>query len=86
LVLRRRKHMDTGSRMQGQESGSEEHRMREWITLRELQDLLGIGSTKAYELVSSGEVPSVRIGRAIRINRQHLADWLDRQSYPQVGR
>jgi len=59
---------------------------REWITLQEMQDLLGIGSTKAYELVSSGEVPSVRIGRAIRINRRQLDDWLDRQSYPPVSR
>jgi len=54
---------------------------REWITLKDMERLLGIGSTKAYELVTSGEVPSVRIGRSIRINKQELEGWLERQTY-----
>ena len=60
----------------------EENREREWITLRDMQQVLGIGSTKAYELVASGEVPSVRIGRAIRISRKELEHWLEEQRYP----
>jgi excisionase family DNA binding protein len=60
----------------------EENTAREWITLREMQEVLGIGSTKAYSLVASGEVPSVRIGRAIRISRKELEHWLEVQRYP----
>ena len=60
------------------ETGTE----REWLTLREMQEMLGIGSTKAYELLTRpGGIPNVRIGRAIRINRRELTDWLERQKY-----
>jgi excisionase family DNA binding protein len=53
---------------------------REWISLREVQEILGIGSTKTYELVTTpGGVPSVRIGRAIRVSRTDLASWLEQQ-------
>lgn len=52
----------------------------EWMTLKEMQKLLNIGATKAYELVSSGTIPGViKIGRAIRINRRELDDWLKQQ-------
>ncbi len=60
------------------ETGTE----REWLTLREVQEILGIGHTKAYELVTVPEgIPNVRIGRAIRINRRELSDWLDRRKH-----
>ena len=59
---------------------------REWLTLREVQEMLGIGHTKAYELVTRpGGIPNVRIGRAIRINRRELTDWLERQKYQDVN-
>lgn len=64
------------------ETGTE----REWLTLREMQQMLGIGHTKAYELVTTpGGIPSVRIGRAIRINRRDLTDWLEQQKYQNVN-
>ena len=59
---------------------------REWLTLQEVQEMLGIGHTKAYELVTTpGGIPNVRIGRAIRINRRELIDWLERQKYQNVN-
>ena len=59
---------------------------REWLTLREMQEMLGIGHTKAYELVARpGGIPNVRIGRSIRINRRELTDWLERQKYQDVN-
>jgi excisionase family DNA binding protein len=64
------------------ETGTE----REWLTLHEMQQLLQIGHTKAYELVTMpGGIPNVRIGRAIRINRRELTDWLERQKYQDVN-
>lgn len=52
------------------------------ITLKDLQEVLGIGSTKAYELVTTpGGIPSVRIGRAIRIRERDLEDWLEQQRH-----
>ena len=40
---------------------------------------------KAYSLVASGEIPSVKIGRIIRINQQYLSDWLNQQKYGSVN-
>lgn len=55
----------------------------EWLSVSQMQDLLGIGHTKAYSLVASDEIPGVvRIGRRIiRINHQELTNWLEQQKY-----
>ena len=64
------------------ETGTE----REWLTLRDVQEILGIGHTKAYELVTTpGGIPNVRIGRAIRINRRELSAWLEMQKVQDVN-
>ena len=54
--------------------------------MKDVQQLLGIGRTKAYELVVTGELPAVRIGRCIRINRRELDEWLHRQRYLNVAK
>jgi excisionase family DNA binding protein len=53
----------------------------EWLSLKDVQQLLGIGRTKTYELVTVGELPAVRIGRCIRVNRTELDEWLRTQRY-----
>ena len=53
----------------------------EWLSLKDVQQLLGIGRTKTYELVTTGELPAVRIGRCIRVNRRELDEWLQAQRY-----
>ena len=57
---------------------------QEFISLNELQEILAIGRTKAYDLVTSGDLPAVRIGRSIRISKQDLTDWLEQQRYQNV--
>ena len=49
------------------------------VTLRveDLMPLLGIGRNTAYELIRSGQIRSVRIGRQIRIPREALLELLD---------
>ena len=48
------------------------------MTLRveDLIPLLGIGRNTAYELIRSGQIRSVRIGRQIRIPREALLEFL----------
>ena len=58
----------------------------EWLSLKDVQQMLGIGSTKAYELVVTGELPAVRIGRCIRVNRGELDGWLHTQRYLNVAK
>ena len=45
----------------------------------EVVELLGIGRSKLYELVSEGQIPHVRIGRCIRIPSQSIEPWISAQ-------
>ncbi len=49
-------------------------------TVDEIQDILEIGRTSAYNLVKTNEFRSVRVGGHIRISKKSFDDWLDRQS------
>jgi excisionase family DNA binding protein len=40
---------------------------------------LGISRTKLFELIASGEIESIRIGRARRIPADVLEDWVARR-------
>lgn len=52
---------------------------RRTLTPKELQAELGIGRSKAYELVNSKGFPSFRIGKKVLINREGLNLWLKEQ-------
>jgi excisionase family DNA binding protein len=54
---------------------------REWMRLSEMQEMLSIGRTKAWEIVASGQVRAVKIGRSVRVHRPSLERWLAEQSY-----
>lgn len=41
-----------------------------------LMPILGIGRNTAYELIRSGQIRSIRIGRQIRIPRDALLEFL----------
>jgi excisionase family DNA binding protein len=45
---------------------------RRFLTVLELSSYLRVSRRKAYELVANGEVPSIRVGSALRIPRAEL--------------
>jgi len=45
-------------------------------SIHEVAELLDCGRTKAYEMVSSGQLPSVRIGRSVRVPASGLNAWI----------
>lgn len=47
-------------------------------TVDEIQDLLGISRTTAYNLVKAKEFHSVRVGGHIRISKKSFDEWLDK--------
>jgi putative molybdopterin biosynthesis protein len=49
----------------------------ELLTVEEVQELLKVGRTFAYSLVRSGELPSYRVGRLLRIRRTDVERWLE---------
>lgn len=46
------------------------------LRIEEVAEMLGIGRSKIYELLRSGELPSVRIGRSVRISVDDLRAWV----------
>ena len=49
------------------------------LTIRQAQVVLSVGRNTMYNLIKSKEIPSVKIGRSIRINKQALEDWVTKQ-------
>jgi excisionase family DNA binding protein len=47
----------------------------------DLQAWLGCGRTKIYELLQSGEIPSYRIGRLVRVRKEDVELFLERSRY-----
>lgn len=50
------------------------------VDSREVAHLLGIGRTKAFQLMARDELPVVRIGRCVRVPRAALEEWVTEQS------
>lgn len=62
----------------------DEHR-HEYLKVPEVAEMLQIARSRAYELVGSGKIPSVRIGRSVRVSRRELDRWLEEQRQPEAG-
>ena len=45
----------------------------------EAAEAIGIGRSKMYELLASGELPSIRIGGSVRVPIDALRAWIARQ-------
>lgn len=56
---------------------SDLHELPMTLRVGDLMPILGIGRNTAYELIRSGQIRSVRIGRQIRIPRDALLEFLD---------
>lgn len=50
------------------------------VTVEQLVEMLNIGRNSAYELIRAGIIPSVRIGRNIRISKAEIIKYLSSQS------
>jgi excisionase family DNA binding protein len=42
----------------------------EWMTVKEVTAILGVSKSTVSRLVDSDELPGMRVGRSIRINRK----------------
>lgn len=45
------------------------------LTIPEAAEQLSLGKSKLYELISAGEIPVVRIGRAVRISARAVSEF-----------
>lgn len=51
------------------------------LTVAELQDILQVGRYTAYRLIKTGAIPSVKIGRKIRVPKRGVVDYILRTCY-----
>lgn len=53
------------------------HQLPLIMTAEEVADVLGIGRSKAYELLNSQGFPAIRLGRRMVVPRDRFLEWLD---------
>lgn len=55
------------------------------LTVTEAARRLSLGRATAYQLVRQGDLPSVRIGRAVRVPAHELEAWIEARVSGGVG-
>lgn len=50
------------------------------FTIDEVKKFLKIGTNKAYELVAQKKIPSIKLGNSIRVPKQALLDWIEKET------
>ena len=55
------------------------------LRVSEAADMIALGRTKTYELVASGQLQSVHIGRAVRVSMSSVDDFVQRLQEESVG-
>ena len=51
-------------------------------TIPEVAEYLRMSKSKVYDLVKRKKIPSVKIGRNVRIRHSDFMEWLDEQTRP----
>jgi excisionase family DNA binding protein len=49
------------------------------LKIAEAADLLRVSRSQAYTLARRAEIPTVRVGSALRVPRERLQEWIDRR-------
>jgi excisionase family DNA binding protein len=52
------------------------------LSIPQLRQELGMGKSWIYRRLRSGEIPSIRLGRTIKVRRDELEEYLERHHYP----
>ena len=53
---------------------------REWLTYAQATEIVGLSRVTLWRLVSTGEVEAARVGRAVRLNRESLNQFMRRST------
>lgn len=53
------------------------------LKVEDIASILNISRSFAYQLVQTGQIPVVRLGKACRVRPQDLADYIDRNLHTQ---
>ena len=51
----------------------------------EAAEIIGISRSRMYQLLSTGELPVVKVGNSLRVPLERLRAWIDAQVKPRAG-
>ena len=54
-----------------------ENEFSDLLTIKEVEKYLKLGHTKVHQLLASGEIPSLKIGKSRRVRRTDLDRFLE---------
>lgn len=49
----------------------------------EVSQILNISRSQAYKLMQQGEIPTIRIGRSVRVRYESLWDFIEKNTTPE---
>jgi excisionase family DNA binding protein len=61
------------------------YKVEKLLKPEEVADLLTISRSFAYQLMQSGQLPTVRLGRSCRVRPQDLAEYLENNLHRQAN-
>jgi excisionase family DNA binding protein len=61
------------------------HKVEKLLKPEEVADLLTISRSFAYQLMQSGQIPTVRLGKSCRVRPQDLAEYLENNLHRQAN-
>ncbi len=55
-----------------------------WVSYREATEITGLSRGTIWKIISAGEVRAAKVGKAVRISRQSLEEYLEKQDYTEA--
>ena len=66
---------------QGRSAIPSANRSSELLSMQDVCEVLGMGKSWTYRRIKSGEIPSVKLGRSIKVKREDLEEYLESRRY-----
>lgn len=58
--------------------------MPEYLTVKDIQNILGLGKSSAYKLIEQKDFPKVKIGGSYRIPLEEFNTYMRRHLYKEI--
>jgi excisionase family DNA binding protein len=65
-------------------AGTAQEVQPEWLRYPEAERYSGLGRSTLWKLVKDGHVDAAKVGKAVRINRRSLDEYMEGQAYASV--
>ena len=49
------------------------------LTVKHMQEILGIGKHSAYDLMKREDFPSFKVGKQLRVERDKFFEWMEQE-------